>query len=76
MAITVGPYRYKHITGKYYDMYYSPNLIIDCQKLPKGKWILTKKTKKGAYKLGSYKTRSQCKIAAKEELRISRPRRK
>jgi len=62
--------RYKHITGKYYDMYYSPNLIVDCQKLPKGKWILTKKTKRGAYKLNSFKTRNQCKRALKKEIGI------
>lgn len=61
---------YKHITGKYYDMYYSPNIIIDCQKLPKGRWHLVKKTKKGANKLGSFKTRNQCKVALKKELGI------
>ena len=64
----VGPY--KHITGKYYDMYYSPNVIMDCQKLPKGKWILAKKTKKGLYKLGSHPTRKQCVTALKKEIGI------
>jgi len=62
--------RYKHITGKYYDMYYSPNLIVDCQKLPKGKWILTKKTKTKAFKLSSHKTRKQCRVALKKEIGI------
>ena len=60
--------RYKHITGKYYDMYISPDIIMDCQKLPKGKWHLMKKTKKGAYKLGSFKTRTQCKTALKKKI--------
>ena len=66
---TVGPY--KHITGKSYDMYYKPDLILGCQQtFPKGKWLLDKKTRKGAYRLGRFKTRTQCVRAMKKELRI------
>lgn len=66
---TVGPY--KHITGKSYDMYYTPDLILGCQQnFPKGKWLLDKKTRKGSYRLGRFKTRGQCSLALKKELGI------
>jgi len=65
----VGPY--KHITGRSYDMYYSPNLTVVCEKpLPKGKWILRKSTRKASYKLDSFTTRKQCTLALKKELGI------
>lgn len=65
----VGPY--KHITGKSYDMYYTPDLILGCQQVsPKGKWILDKKDRKESYLLGKFKTRSQCSRALKKELGI------
>jgi len=62
--------RWEHITGKSYDMYYTPDVIIDCQQFPKGKWILSKRTKKGLYKLGSHPTRKQCVTALKKEIGI------
>ena len=64
--------RFKHITGKSYDMYYTRDLVVGCQKVsPKGKWILDKKVRgKGAFKLASFKTRNQCTIALKKELGI------
>ena len=66
---TVGPY--KHITGKSYDMYYSNDLILGCQEsTPKGLWLLDKKTRKGSYRLDSFKTRGQCTRALKKELGI------
>ena len=63
--------RWKHITGKSYDMYYTPDLSFGCQQVsPKGKWLLDKKTRKGSYRLGRFKTRKQCVRAIKDELGI------
>lgn len=63
--------RWNHITGKSYDMYYTPDISLGCQQVsPKGKWLLDKRTRTGLYRLGSFKTRTQCKRALKKEIGI------
>lgn len=59
--------RYKKITGKSFDMYWTPDVNIQCAK-PLKTWILTKSTRKGRFKLGQFKTRKRCVVALKKEL--------
>ncbi len=60
---------YKHIIGKDYEMYYTPTRSVNCSKYSaKGKWILTKSTRKGLFKLSSHTSRSLCLRALTSEL--------
>ena len=64
---TVG--RYTVVSGKFFDMYFDEEIIMDCSKTNK-KWNLMKSTKEGRFKLSSHPSRGICRIALEKELGI------